>query len=98
MDLEAYQTNWTGCRIWSLNLVECQQTAVSNLFINKDYHMNGSFEDGLKEKLLARYTVVFFPFCSFITRTRLVTVVIVPIVPIFTEGYSRAKLFIDYLS
>ena len=56
MDLEAYQTNWTGCRIWSLNLVECQQTAVSNLFINNDYHFNGSFEDGLKEKLLARYT------------------------------------------
>ena len=35
-----------------------------NLFINKDYHFNGSFEDGLKEKLLARYTVVFFPIQS----------------------------------
>ena len=49
---------------WSLNFVKCQQTAVSNLFINKDYHFNGSFEDGLKEKLLARYTVVFFPIQS----------------------------------
>ena len=37
---------------------------MSNLFINKDYHFNGSFEDGLKEKLLARYTVVFFPIQS----------------------------------
>ena len=64
MDLEAYQTNRTGCWIWSLNLVQCQQTTVSNLFINKDYHFNGSFEDGLKEKLLASYTVVFFPIQS----------------------------------
>ena len=39
-------------------------STVSNLFINKDYHFNGSFEDGLKEKLLARYTVVFFPIQS----------------------------------
>ena len=29
--------------------------------MNKDYHFNGSFEDELKEKLLARYTVVFVP-------------------------------------
>ena len=64
MDLEAYQTNQTGCWIWSLNLVECQQTTVSNHFINKDYDFSGSFEDGLKEKLLARYTVVFFPIRS----------------------------------
>ena len=35
-----------------------------NLFINKDYHFNGSLEDGLKVKLLARYTVVFFPIQS----------------------------------
>ena len=64
MDLKAYQTNGTGCWIWSLNLVEWQQAAVSNLFIKKDYHFNGSFEDGLKEKLLARYTVVFSPIQS----------------------------------
>ena len=44
--------------------MECQQTTVSNLFITKDYHFNGSFEDELKEKLLARYTVVFFPIQS----------------------------------
>ena len=32
-------------------MVECQQTAVSRLFINKS-----AFENELKEKLLARYT------------------------------------------
>ena len=37
-------------------------TTVSNLFINKKYLFNGSFENELKEKLLALYTVVFFPF------------------------------------
>ena len=49
------------------NLVECQQTTVSNLFINKlfkKYHFNCSFENELKEKLLACYTVVFFPIQS----------------------------------
>ena len=36
-------------------------TTVSNLFINKKYLFNGSFENELKEKLLARYIVVFVP-------------------------------------
>ena len=63
MDLEAYQTNQTGCWIWSLNLVECQQNTVSNLSIKK-YHFNGSFENELKEKLLPCYTVEFFPIQS----------------------------------
>ena len=36
-------------------------TTVSNLFINEKYLFNGSFENELKQKLLARYTVVFFP-------------------------------------
>ena len=62
MDLEAYQANQTGCLIWSLNLVECQQTTVSNLLSIKKYHFDGSFEKELKEKLLARYTVGFFRF------------------------------------
>ena len=63
------------------------------------------FENELKEKLLTRYTVVFFPIqsnifiCSLITETRLVIFVMVSIVLIFiSEGYSRAKLFIDYFS
>ena len=63
------------------------------------------FGNELKEKLLTRYTVVFFPIqsnifiCSLITETRLVIFVMVSIVPIFiSEGYSRAKLFIDYFS
>ena len=47
-----------------LNLVSKfgrMSTTVSNLFINKKYLFNGSFENELKEKLLARYIVVFVP-------------------------------------
>ena len=50
--------------IHRLNLV-CKFGRMStNYCFNKDYHFNGSFEDGLKEKLPARYTVVFFPIQS----------------------------------
>ena len=64
----------------------------------KKYHFNGSFENELKEKLLSRYTVVFFPiqsniFGSLITETRLAIFAIVSIVPIFKRGiYTRSYL------
>ena len=63
-------------------------TTVSNLFINEKYLFNGSFENELKQKLLARYTVVFFPIRNQVSFGLV----------ILSEGYSHAKLFIDYFS
>ena len=37
-------------------------TTVSSLFIIKKYHFNGSFENELKEKLLARYISISIRF------------------------------------
>ena len=69
-------------------------TTVSNLFIN----FNGSFENELKEKLLARYTVVFFRFKVIFLFFDYRNQVSYFGLDFLSEGYSRAKLFIDYFS